>query len=104
MKEAHTQRALNIRVEEIHLEQGEIVTITGDMIIGDVVLAYPETLPILKKIGIHCVGCYASTFESIQEGVARHGQDPAKICKKLNDQIKKTHVRGDTASTKSRSK
>lgn len=90
------------QIIEISLKKGEIITITGDMIIGDVVLAYPETLKVFKKIGIHCVGCYASTFESIQEGVAQHGLDPAKICKKLNDHIKKTHVRRNSAAPKSR--
>ena len=78
-------------IEEIQIEKGEIIEITGDMIIGDVVLAYPETLEIFKKAGIHCVGCYASTFESIQEGVAKHGLDSNKICKALNNVIQTKH-------------
>lgn len=82
-----------IVIEEIQLKKGEIITITPDMIIGDVVAAYPATLAGLKKIGIHCVGCYASTFESIQEGVLSHGLDPIKVCKTLNKIIQKKHVR-----------
>jgi len=79
--------------EEIHFEKGDIVEITPDMIIGDVVLAYPETLEIFQKAGIHCVGCYASTFESIQEGLTRHGLDPEKICKEANKAILDSHKR-----------
>ncbi len=78
-------------LEAIHLTKGDVIEITHDMIIGDVVLAYPETLPVLQAIGIHCVGCYASTFESIGEGVVKHGMDPAMVCKKLNAVIKKHH-------------
>lgn len=76
-------------IEEIQLEPGEIIEITGDMVIGDVVLAYPETLPVLKEMGIHCIGCYASTFESIQEGVQRHGLNALKVCQLLNKTIQK---------------
>ena len=85
------KKAVKIPFEEVQIQQGEIVEITPDMIIGDVVLAYPETLEPLKKIGIHCVGCYASTFESIQEGVVRHGLDPLKVCNALNQKIRQTH-------------
>ncbi len=82
--------------EKITFQKGEIITITPDMVIGDVVLSYPEILPLLQKIGIHCVGCYASTFESIQEGVSKHGLNPVSVCKKINQIITKTHVRRHT--------
>lgn len=76
------------QIEEVTFEKGEIIEITPDMIIGDVVLAFPETLPVLQNIGIHCIGCYAATFESIQEGVTKHGLDPEKVCKELNKAIR----------------
>jgi hypothetical protein len=76
------------QIEEVTFEKGEIIEITPDMIIGDVVLAFPETLPVLQNIGIHCIGCYAATFESIQEGVTKHGLDPKKVCKELNKAIR----------------
>ena len=87
----NSKKPIGVPYEEVQIQQGEIVEITPDMIIGDVVLAYPETLEPLKKIGIHCVGCYASTFESIQEGVVRHGLDPLKVCSALNQKIRQTH-------------
>ena len=81
------------KFQKIIIQKGDVIDITPDMIIGDVVLAYPETLPLLQKMGIHCVGCYASTFESIQEGVGRHGLDPLKVCKKINQVIRKKPIR-----------
>lgn len=90
MSKKYAQKALQgPLLEEIHLQEGEIIEITSDMIIGDVVLAYPETLPVFKEMGIHCVGCYASTFESIQEGVQRHGLKAERVCELLNKTIKK---------------
>lgn len=79
--------------EEIKIQEGEIVEITPDMIIGDVILAYPETLPVLKEMGIHCIGCYASTFESIQEGTSSHGLNPLKVCTLLNKKIHQTRLK-----------
>ena len=73
-----------IPFKKIHIQNGEIIKITKDMIIGDVVIAYPQTLKIFQKAGIHCIGCYASTFESIQEGTIKHGINPDKICKEIN--------------------
>lgn len=109
MKNSHTahsqtQSKTATLIEEINLKAGEIVEITKDMIIGDVVLAYPKTITVFKKIGIHCVGCYASTFESIEEGVRRHSLNADKVCQKLNEKIKQPHVRRNSASTKSRNK
>ncbi len=78
------RRNLPFEVEEIDLEEGEIVEITPDMIIGDVIAAYPQTMGYFKSIGFGCVGCYASTYESIQEGAQRHHLDPQKICDRLN--------------------
>ena len=89
-----------LQFEVVSLNRGEVIEITPDMIIGDVVLAYPETLPILKKVGIHCVGCYASTFESIQEGLLNHGIDPIKVCKQLNLAIRGKHQGPTNKSSK----
>ena len=76
-------------VEKVHIQHGEIIEITKDMIIGDVIAAYPQTLPLFKKMGIHCIGCYASTFESIEEGVKKHGINPDKACQKINKILQK---------------
>lgn len=83
------QQVAKPQFEEITLKKGQIITIKKDMIIGDVVAAYPETRTVLEKNGIHCVSCYASPYETIEEGAQRHGIDPEKICKKLNAIIKK---------------
>lgn len=51
--------------------------ITKDMIIQDILAEHPEKAMFLSEIlmdfGIHCVGCGASGFETLEEGVLGHG-------------------------------
>lgn len=75
--------------KEIHLREGEVVEITTDMIIGDVISAYPEVKEVFDKMGIHCASCYAAMHDSIEEGAMLHNVDPKKLCKTLNKTIKK---------------
>lgn len=64
-------------------------TVTPDMIIGEVILAFPEAGQVMREMGIHCVGCHGASFESIEEGALIHGLDPQEICNKINKLIKK---------------
>ncbi|MBS3072476.1 iron-sulfur cluster assembly accessory protein [Candidatus Pacearchaeota archaeon] len=51
--------------------------ITKDMIIQDILAEHPDKAMLLSEIlmefGIHCVGCGASGFETLEEGVLGHG-------------------------------
>lgn len=75
--------------QEIDREEGEIIDITTDMIIGDVIAAYPEVKEVFDDMGIHCASCYAAMHDSIQEGAMLHNLDPKKLCKAINTTIKK---------------
>ena len=47
--------------------------VTKDMTIGDVVAMYPDVAPVLMENGIHCFGCGANAYETIEQGFAGHG-------------------------------
>jgi hybrid cluster-associated redox disulfide protein len=47
--------------------------ITGGDLIADVVREYPEVTDMFLDFGIHCVGCYVSEFETIEQGILGHG-------------------------------
>lgn len=51
-----------------------------DMTVGDVVGAFPGAADILMGYGLHCVGCHANAFETVEQGVMGHGysQDDLK--------------------------
>lgn len=53
--------------------------ITGDMIIGEVVAAFPQAAPIMLGHGLHCVGCHANAFDTIEDGSRGHGMPDEEI-------------------------
>jgi hybrid cluster-associated redox disulfide protein len=63
--------------------------ITKDMYFADVISYYPETMEVFLNKGMHCVGCVAARFESIEQGAMAHGVDPDKLVEELNKKIKK---------------
>jgi hydroxylamine reductase len=66
--------------------------ISKSAMIAEVVDEYPEAIGILIENGMHCIGCGASMFETLEEGFIGHGMNDAEINKvmdELNDFIKK---------------
>ena len=66
--------------------------ITKDMTIGEMVQKYPSAAETLMAEGVHCVGCGAAYFETIEQGLLGHGRSDEEVeavVKKLNDSIPK---------------
>jgi iron-sulfur cluster assembly protein len=74
-------------------------SITKNMTIGDVVQQYPHLAEILLENGVHCVGCGARYFETLEMGFKGHGMTDEQvdaIVKKLNQAIKNNPAQGET--------
>lgn len=66
--------------------------ITKEIKIGELMINYPQTVEILFEEGIHCLGCGAAHFESLEDGLKAHGksdQEIEEIIKKLNKAIRR---------------
>lgn len=67
--------------------------ITKSTILSEVVSQHSELVEVLvNDYGLHCVGCMAAAFETLEEGAKAHGfsdQEIAKLVKKLNQIISK---------------
>ncbi len=63
--------------------------ITRDMSMQDILSAFPETFEVFMQHGLHCVGCHAAQFETLEAGALAHGIDVDKLVKDLNAAIKK---------------
>lgn len=64
--------------------------ITKEIKIGELMINYPQAVEILFEEGIHCLGCGAAHFESLEDGLKAHGksdQEIEEIIKKLNKAI-----------------
>lgn len=60
------------------------MTITKDMLIGDVLDIDSGCAEYFFQIGMHCLGCPASRGESIEQACAVHGADAQALVDKLN--------------------
>lgn len=62
-------------------------SINKNMSITEVVMKWPETVGTLMEAGLHCFGCAAARFETIEQGALAHGIDPEKLVEELNEVI-----------------
>lgn len=55
------------------------------MTVGEVVALLPEAADILMSYGLHCVGCHANSFETVEQGVLGHGYTEEEVAELVND-------------------
>ena len=60
------------------------VVITKDMNLAEVVSKYPESAEVLMDFGLHCVGCGASSFDTIEMGAKVHGMSDKEMAEMLD--------------------
>lgn len=61
--------------------------VNKNMLIGELVSLYPQAIPVLMGIGMHCLGCPASQSESLNEAAMVHGIDIEVLIKRINEAI-----------------
>jgi iron-sulfur cluster assembly accessory protein len=59
--------------------------VTGDMIIGDLVAAFPQAAAIMLSHGLHCVGCHANGFDTVEDGARGHGMPDEEIMQMIDE-------------------
>lgn len=73
----------------IKMDKLEAKKITKDMTIGSILEGHPDKAMKLSEImaeaGLHCVGCGAAVFETLEQGVIGHGFDETILNKLIDD-------------------
>ena len=71
--------------------------------IGELIADYPKAAEIMSAYGLHCAGCFASNFDTIEEGAKIHGIIDDEIDEMideinmvLNDEESTTNISKDT--------
>ena len=62
--------------------------ITRDIMIGELVMNYPQSVEVLFQYGFHCIGCGLSAYETLGQGCLAHGFDEATLDQVI-EEIKK---------------
>ena len=60
------------------------MTVTEDMLMGDIMRSYPEVVDTLLEQGMHCLGCPASRNETVEQACLVHDQPVEELVEKLN--------------------
>lgn len=53
--------------------------VTRESNIADIVYKYPAAAQVLTDFGLHCVGCFASSFDTIEQGAQIHEMDEEEV-------------------------
>jgi len=61
--------------------------IKKEMLIGDIIKKYPQSIEIMLEHGIHCVGCHVATWETLEQGAAGHGIDVNQLVEDINKKL-----------------
>jgi hybrid cluster-associated redox disulfide protein len=69
--------------------------ITKDMLIGDILRAAPDSVPLFLDMGMHCLGCPASLGESLEQACLVHGVDVDEMVEKLNEMASSAETETD---------
>jgi len=61
--------------------------VTKKMSFSELIEKYPKSVEVLMESGMHCIGCAASAFETIEQGAIIHGLNPDELVKKINKKL-----------------
>ena len=63
------------------------MTVTKDMLIGELLQLDSGVAPVLMAAGMHCVGCPSSIGESLEEACQVHGLDADKVMETIQEYL-----------------
>ena len=62
--------------------------ITKDTIIADILNIAPDSVPLLRAMGMNCFGCAMASGETLSQACMAHGRDVDELVLQLNSLVK----------------
>lgn len=62
--------------------------VTKDMNITEILEKHPLSITYFSQNHLGCIGCFAASFETLEQGLNAHGFDVDKFVTGLNDYLK----------------
>ncbi len=56
-------------------------------ILSDIVRKHPEAIPVLREMGMNCIGCPSSSMETLEQAAEVHARDIEDILNQINGVI-----------------
>ena len=75
--------------------------VTKETNIAQLVFEHPEVAEVLQAFGLHCVGCFASSFDTIGQGAEIHGMPKEEIDEMIEEVNKIVGENSNDKKTKS---
>ena len=72
------------------MNENKEIIITKNMNLGEVVFKYPEAAEVLTDYGLSCVGCFASSFDTIEQGAKIHqlsDEELEEVIERINEVV-----------------
>lgn len=72
--------------------------LTKEALLGDVAIESPRTAELLAMYGLHCISCFASSFDSLEIGAKVHGMSDEEIDEmiaEINRELKEEYEKGN---------
>lgn len=63
-------------------------------ILGDVAIESPKAAELLAAFGLHCISCFANSFDTLEMGARVHGMDDGEIddmIAEINKELKEAY-------------
>ncbi|MCF8110820.1 MAG: DUF1858 domain-containing protein [Desulfobacteraceae bacterium] len=61
--------------------------ITSRMTVESILENYPRAAIVLLRMGMHCPGCQAEAFHTLEEAARAHDCEPARLVDELNREL-----------------
>ncbi len=63
-----------------------------DMLVSDIVAKWPELVEPLMMMGMHCISCFASQMETLEEAAMVHGLNADEVIEELKEFLHQSDV------------
>lgn len=61
--------------------------VTNDMLIGEIIMKYPDAAFALMQCGMGCIGCPSSQGETLEQAAMVHGLKADEVCAYVNEYL-----------------
>ena len=79
-------------MEEQNTQDKSKPELRKDMLVSDIVALWPDLVEPLMNLGMHCISCFASQMETLEEAAMVHGLNADEVIEELKEFLHQDEV------------